>query len=183
MGPVNYAGVALQIAGLAISGVGLWRTWREFARTEDRFLGPVIDPVREAFAAFGVMAEAFVRRALRRPRMIVAEIASAQGLVISSARANVRVGYGSPPNDVPEALAELHRRTQELMAMFSKVDERLAKENEDRDGAISAVRSEVDAAVKRLDARGQRIAVGGIRTQGLGVFLVALGLVLQAWPF
>jgi hypothetical protein len=48
---------------------------------------------------------------------------------------------------------------------------------------VKALQSEVDTRFGRVEAMGQRIAIGGIRAQTLGLMLIGLGLILQTWAF
>lgn len=183
MGPINWLGVAFEIVGLAISGVGLWQTWREFATPNERFLGPIVDGTRAAFSAGVAAVESLVRRILRRPaKPIVVQVGVAD-MALTTDRLSVRIGYGSLSSEVQTALAELHRRTQELMDKHTRVDERLAGETEAREEAMRAVKEELARSLASHESREQRVAVGGVRTQSAGLFLVVLGLVLQVWRF
>jgi hypothetical protein len=38
----------------------------------------------------------------------------------------------------------------------------------------------MNEAIERLERQGQRVAIDGLRLQGMGVFLVLIGLALQA---
>lgn len=184
MGFFNWLGVALEVVGLAISGVGFWGTWREFAPPNEPFLRPIVEPTRRLLTAAWVKAETFMRRLLRRrPRPVVITVGSVQMRASVAGRGTVRINYGALSNDVQVALAELHRRTQELMDMQSMTGERLAAESEAREKAVTGMRTELERSFSRLEAREQRIAVGGIRLQSLGLLLVAFGLILQSWPF
>jgi hypothetical protein len=184
MGFINWIGIALEVVGLAITGVGLWGTWREFAPPNEPFLRPVVEPTRRFLTVARVSVETLTRRLLRRPpRPIVIGVGSVQAHASAFGRASVRIGYGALSNDVQAALAELHGRTQELMDMLAKTGERLADESEAREKAVTAMREELGRSFSRLEAREQRIAVGGIRLQSLGLLLVAFGLILQSWPF
>lgn len=181
MGFINWVGVALEVCGLAMSGVGLWGTWHEFAPPGERFVGPLVDTTRAALAAVRAKVKTLVRRLLRRPPEPIVVQVGGVGVLTSTGRVSVRLGYGNLSDDVAAALAELHRRTQDLMDRHTQVDEKLADEAEARGLAIKEIRAEFASAVGRLEAREQRIAVGGIRLQSVGLLLVALGLVLQAW--
>src|SRR5438093_4159578 len=104
---VNYAGVALQIVGVAVSGVGLWTTWREFALPNDRFFAPVIDPALEALRALITNADRLIRRLVRRPRGTVIRPITLSDTAHASARFSLRVQFGDLPKETAEALAAL----------------------------------------------------------------------------
>jgi len=182
MGFVNYLGVALQVVGVVVSGLGLWTTWREFAAPDNRFFAPVIDPTREVLGAMKARAGTIVRRIFRRPPKDKVIVLTGVSAVAFVGRLGARLGYGDLPNDPQGALAELHRRTQQLMDMLGKDSERFDKEATDREADVHAMRSELAAALRRFEERSQRIAVGGLRPQFVGLFLVVIGLVMQGWP-
>ncbi len=179
MGFINWLGVGMEILGLGMSGLGLLRTWHEFAPTGEHFLGPLTDPARAALATARDTAETWLRRVVRRPKAVVAHAAVLQSTVSVGGRLGVKLGYGKLSDDPQAALAELHRRTQQLMDKVTEVDERVANEQRAREHAEGAIGHELTTSVKRLEQRGQQIAVGGVRTQAIGLVLVALGLFLQ----
>ena len=181
-GAIVLVGFGLQIAGVIISSWGFWTTWREFSPSAGRFLGWLMHPVLDAVAAAARNVEFALRRVFRRPRPITGT-ARLGGRVILSGRGTVRIGYGDLPNDSAGALAELHRRTKQLMEKVTAVDERLATETEERQSSSKALQTAVDARFGRVEAMGQRIAIGGIRAQTLGLTLIGLGLILQMWAF
>jgi hypothetical protein len=182
MGFINWLGVAFEVVGLSISGIGLWATWHEFAPANEPFLRPLVDPTRAAFTALRVNLETLARRVLRLPpKATVIHAQTLQATASVAGRLSLRLGYGNLSDDVQAALAELHRRTQQLMDMHSRTDERLADERAAREQAIKVMSDELAASVGRLEGRGQRIAVGGIRMQTAGLFLVMFGLMLQVW--
>lgn len=181
-GAIVLVGFGLQIAGVMISSWGFWTTWREFAPPGGRFLGWLMHPVRDAVVAAARSVEFGLRRLFRRPRPITGT-ASLGGRMILSGRGTVRIGYGDLPDASAAALAELHRRTKQLMEKVSAVDERLATETEERLSGLSSLQNDVDTRFGRVEAMGQRIAIGGIRAQTLGLTLIGLGLMLQTWAF
>ncbi len=180
---INWLGVVFEIVGLGMSGLGLWRTWRNFAPAGEHFLGPLTEPTGAALAAARLKAETFLRRILRRPKPGVTHVRSAEATISATGRVSIRIGYGNLSDETLVALGELHRRTQQLMDKVTAVDERVADEQRAREQADGAIGLELATSVKRLEQRGQRIAVGGVRTQAIGLVLVALGLVLQSWRF
>jgi hypothetical protein len=182
-GAIVLVGFGLQIAGVIISSWGFWTTWREFAPPGGRFLGWLMHPVRDAVGAAARKVEFALRRLFRRPRPITGYASVGGRLNLSGGLGRVRIGYGDLPSDSAAALAELHRRTKQLMEKVSAVDERLAQETGERESGVKALQTDVDARFGRVEAMGQRIAIGGIRAQTLGLTLIGLGLILQMWAF
>lgn len=180
---VGLAGFALEAIGLIISALGFWTTWREFEPAGGQFLGWLLSPIGRWIAAGAARGESAIRRLLRRPKPIAGYARIGGRLNLVGGIASVRIGYGDLPGDQVAALAELHRRTKQLMERLSSVDEQLAKEADDRESAVQALQSDLEARLGRVEDQGQRIAIGGIRAQTLGLTLIALGIVLQTWAF
>lgn len=180
----NYLGVALQVLGVVISSLGLRSTWREFA--DERFFAFVIDPGREALHAVvtGVVAaiSRLSRWIFRRPRDAVVVPLTGVAAVASVGSLSARVQFGALPPERDKALEVLHERTQRLMDMLMASREQVEKEAAARAASIASLHDELGAEVARLERRSAHVAVGGIQAQSLGLFLVAIGLVLTAWP-
>jgi hypothetical protein len=90
---------------------------------------------------------------------------------------------GPLPEDVSAAVGALDRRMRDLIEKLAVLDSRYADEFDKRDEAIDETRREINEAVAQLETRGQRIAIGGLRAQTLGLTLIGLGLVLHMWAF
>jgi hypothetical protein len=178
---VNWAtiGTALQLLGVVTTGVGFWRTWREFAAPREGFFDPIAVPLRAGWRRGSLKVEGLIRRVFRRPKAVVV---GAGSITVGAAAFNARgrVQFGELPPTTKAAIAELHRRTKDLM-------DRVSDNREDTTDGLAAVRkeiadlaSQVDAVAAGLEQRTRRVAVGGIRIEAAGLVLVALGTVLQS---
>jgi hypothetical protein len=171
-------GTILQLTGVAVTGLGFWRTWREFGEPGEGFFDPVTNAARVGWARLWAIAESAVRRLLRRPRPIVLEPGPATAR-LQAFDARAHIGFAPLPEDPAAALEALARRTEDLLKRISGLTE------ESRDG-LQEVRAEIADLTSRLDTtagdlrrRTRRVAVGGIRLEALGLVLVALGTALQ----
>jgi hypothetical protein len=176
-------GFALQIAGVLISAVGFWRTWHEFGPPGQWFFSWFVDPVREALRSTVSSVESLLRRLVRRPKPITgyADVGFRFGIKVG--RPTVFVMPGPLSEDVPAAIRELDKRIRDLIEKLAVLDSRHADDFDKRDEAIAKANREIDEAVARLERRGQRIAIGGLRAQTLGLTLIGFGLMLHMWAF
>ena len=162
-------GLALQLVGLLVMGLGVWRTWREFALPGENLVEPITRAGRAAWTALVQRTEALWRRILRRPRRVEAhaEFASAVGM---AARLQA--------SDLTSAVLELERRVGQLVDRLADVDERVQDEREADLVAVAELRERLAGAIADLEARDRRVALGGLRLEMFGLFLTALGLVV-----
>jgi hypothetical protein len=163
------AGV-LEIAGLALAAVGFKRTWREHAPGQDYW---------QPEKARARSAQRRLRRMIGRPAPAHVMPGAAHMNVSATLEARAHVTWGPLPDPAdPSALVgELHRRLNELhdasqRARFALDDERAAREAGD-EAARAVIREEVETVVRST----QRVAVGGLRLQVAGWFLVLAGIV------
>jgi hypothetical protein len=169
--------VVSQLFGVVIAFVGLWKTWHEFAEGE-RFRAPYVERARAIAERVVARARRMVQRLLRRPpqQIVGAGVAISAGGVL---KARGRAIWGLLPEPTEAALAELHRRTLDLSKTQADAIERLDDAIEDVRSAAEAFSTRVDEAIRRLEALNRRVAVGGVRWEASGLFLVLLGLALQ----
>jgi len=171
-------GTILQLAGVALTAVGFWRTWREFGDPDVGFFDPVTVPVRGGWRRLAITAEGVVRRLTRRPRSVVVHGSTfVQQMATVSARG--RVQYGDLPTETGAALAELHRRTRDLMDRLSNTQEMIADGLRDVRAEIADILRRIDGLRAEFDRQARRVAIGGIRLEAGGLLLVALGTVMQ----
>ena len=175
-------GSALQLLGVGAMGLGVWRSWHEFALSDERFLDPLIVPIREAWAAVTARVAALWRRIRRRPRHVAVSVSEAISAG-AAFNATVRVGFGPlDPSDPTAALLELERRIGQLNERLATVDERLADERNADRADVTTLRQDLERAVGDLESRDRRVALGGLRLEVLGLFLTVIGLVVTtAW--
>ena len=183
MTAVIFAGFAFQIAGVFISAFGLWSTWHEFGPRGQRFFAWFVDPVRDVLRSAASSVELQLRRLFRRPKPVTGYAGVGGRFSLTSARPTVFVMPGPLPEDVPAAVGALDRRMRDLIEKLAVLDSRYADELDKRDEAINEIRGEINEAVAQLETRGQRIAIGGLRAQTVGLTLIGFGLVLHMWAF
>lgn len=174
-----HVGTWLQGFGVAASAVGLWRTWHRFASAEDRWLGPPVGAIGKALAPVVSNLSALMRRLFRRPPATRAINLGAT--VTGEGSVSIHKTYGPLPAGVEEALTMLARRTQELLDLTSECQQSVALEAALARRAADSLRKELGSAVENLERTSHRVALDGIRTQALGLFLIAFGLFLQDW--
>lgn len=95
---------------------------------------------------------------------------------------NFKVTLDPLPPDTNAALGVLHERTQRLMDILMETRVRTDETFAAHAAEDSRLRDEIRAAVDRLENIDRRLAIGGIRTQALGLFLTVLGIVLATLP-
>jgi hypothetical protein len=78
------------------------------------------------------------------------------------------------------AIAELDRRTRDLVDRIEREEDERRDETQRLDYELGLFRDRMNEAIERIERQGQRVAIDGLRLQGMGVFLVLIGLALQA---
>jgi hypothetical protein len=176
MSPLGWLGVALQVGGLVLAGLGLADAWRNFGPGE-----PFLAPVRRSLALAGGWLARLARRVLRRGNVVV--IVGAGELKLSgSLEGRGRIGFGPlPKHDVTAAIAILEQRTRELREAIASVDERTSGRLDASDAKAESVERRLAGEVSRLDLADRRIASGGVRLAAIGLGATAAGMILQAF--
>lgn len=169
---LTLAGAGIQVLGAVVALAGLVRTHDEFA---DQTLRALV--VERAQGAWG-RARAFGRRLLRRPPQKVVGAGAAIGGAGSLA-ARGRIGWAPLPGTLQKDIAALERRTQQLLDSLANTQERLEDTIADVRAEVRAVKDHLAAADNSLEELARRAAIGGVRLEALGLFLVILGLALQ----
>lgn len=170
----------LQLVGLFVMGFGVWRTWKDFGPPGPMW-GPPLAPVVRAWRRGSAWARERVRRLLRRrPPNIVGSGVWVQGAATVHARG--RVGYGPvDQSDLPAAIAELDRRTGELLERIADLRDGAEDNDVAVQDSIRELTAKLELEVADLRSRDQRVAVGGIYWESVGLLLTGAGLVLQAF--
>jgi hypothetical protein len=177
---VQVVGIVLQAIGLSFAAYGIWQTFRAFAPEGEGFWGWLGSPIAERGRRIGQWTALRWRQLLRRPQHHVIGVGAAIGLV-GALNARVRVGFG--PLDLSQqeaALRELERRVSQLSDRIAEVDEHWADETDSLRGQVAALETRIDTAIAELKSRDQTVAVGGLRPAVFGLFLNGLGLLLIA---
>lgn len=163
-------GVALQVIGLAVTGVGISRTWSQFG--DEPFWEFIADPARKTWRWIQT-------KVLRRHKTATGEAHIVMPAPSISARG--RVGWGGLPDEVSDAISELDRRTRQLLERVQDAQEGLVDGLMALRSELDWVRKEVTEEVETLRDSDRQVATGGIRLEALGLFLIALGVVLQGF--
>lgn len=170
-----WIGLIFQVLGLVVTGIGVHRTWREFA--DEPFLDPVVQPARRLWAR----VVAGLRRVFRRAQTLRVEGVLEAEEAGDSMLATGRVGFRIIPEDRPiaDAITELDERTRHLLDQIGDTrrhhDEDLGKFGSDLD----SFRDEASRSIRALGESDRRVAVSGLRWEASGLFLIALGVLLQ----
>lgn len=164
----------LEVAGLALAGKGFIDTWREHAKGQD-FWAPLKTWLRHRRRQVANLARRLIGRQARHD--VVAGAGHIAVGVAASGRATVT--WGPPPNPetdlrefakvVHEHLNYLHQKVQE--DAFALVDEQKVRADADE-----AIHKELTEGFVEVDRKTTRVAVGGLRPQVLGWWLVLLGV-------
>lgn len=166
------AGAGLQIAGAVVFVIGLVKTHDEFAEKTLRVLAA--EQGRKAWNR----ARDVGRRLLRRPERKAAYGQGAVGFG-TAFDARGRVGWGPFPSTTKAALAELERRTQQLLDRLSTETELRQDDLKNVRAELQAIRDELGGTDKRLRNLARRVAIGGLGLEALGFLLVIVGAALQ----
>jgi hypothetical protein len=186
MAILSTAGTLLQLIGVAIAAWGLRKTWTENAPEGEQFWAPVIGAARAV--ARGVNARLHSARLRigtlfgRHPTTIArAGAAFGSGMALN---ATLRVGkqFGTLPKTMGtrHAIDELDERTRELMDRVNDVRDAAADEHMRASSEETELATRIGSVTNSLNQRVTHIAVGGMRLESLGLFMVAFGLLLQA---
>ena len=177
-GVLNTLGVAAQIFGVLVAFGGLWKTWHEHAAGE-AFWGWLVTRAYAVSRASAIRAQRIIRRLLRRrpETRAIAGIAAGQAAAFGSVHG--RVNWGPLPETTEAALQELHRRTVEMMDRQANAVDRLDDAVGEMRTDIAARATHLVAEIGRVEKLSRHIAVGGVRLESMGLFLVLLGLALQ----
>lgn len=180
MKALRWIGLALQIVGVVIAATGLWLTWREYGRDRS-FWGPIVRLFRQGWAWSKERAiRLWVKLGGHRSATVHAVTGTATGTFKLSG--TVRVGWASPPDieaDPSGFALEMTRRADALHETVQVLREQLAAEEKARSIALESLQSNVVTAASVNEQLTRDVAVGGIQLEAFGVFLVAVGILLQ----
>lgn len=173
---LNGLGAVFQIVGVVATGVGLRRTWREFGPEDEGWWDPIVLRARSGWR----QAATFFRGVFRPSRSVDLQVDDlAQGHEATSLKERQRFRVLPENVDVRAALSELDERTRRVMEKTNDLQDRVDDESDRLDGELQAVKERLNTAVAQMEEQDRRIAAGGARVEGLGLFLIALGLLFQ----
>lgn len=162
-----FVGYVVEVAGLLVTGLGLWRTWQ--LNAEQPFWPA---PVRRA-------SRWVLRYVLRRgPKAHIG--GGSVAAVTAIARGGGFAGYAPPAGTLDERVAYLEQRTKQILQEAGALRSAIDAEGRERKRDVRRLGDALDRAQVELTRLSRRLVVEGIRLSAAGVFLLAVGLVLQA---
>jgi hypothetical protein len=181
---IQVVGLVLEVAGLVLSVVGLWRTWHALGPEGQTYV-PIAElrALVESAERLGrdLSHRAAARLGLGRDADAQAGRAPLDAMAWNAkARATGRYSTLSADMVLRKAVAELDRRTRDLVDRIDREEDERRDETQRLDYELALFRDRMNEAIERLERQGQRVAIDGLRLQGMGVFLVLIGLALQA---
>jgi len=181
MGWLQSLGIGFEVVGLLVALYGLRARYREFAPEGRGAFDPTIQAARQTARRLVHWTSARIRSILRRPPKVEALAGVAHGTAGGSARLRGRVGFGVLPTGRSNkpALADLDRRTRELLERVSDVRDGLEDAAARIDADVEAVRVQLRVEAERLEEQTRRLAIGDVGLQYVGFAMIAVGLILQ----
>lgn len=170
---LGIAGVVFQVVGILTTGVGLWKTWHEFAQGEG-FWEPFVMRAQRVIR----WVERPTRRLLRRPQRVEGG-GGLRGSAAGHAQVRARLTWVPLPTRADSALAALDRRTRELEDGLSDLTERHEDDLANIREEIAQVGDKLEGTKQQMETQTRHVAIGGLRYEVTGLFCVALGLLLQ----
>jgi hypothetical protein len=164
----------LQIVGIVVMAIGVWRTWQEFGPP-----GAIRAAIGRTWARLGEAARALWRR-VRRRRAVTITGAGAVHVRAAAFDARARIGY--PPVDLADlssAVSLLSRQVSEIGERLGDTQEHAHDEGKAWRKATADLAEQLDREVQELKVRDQTVALEGILWETAGLFITAIGLVLQ----
>ena len=156
-------GYGLELVGFALTGRGLYVTWRDNAEGRP-FWPPKLS--------------AWVRRILGKTPEVHGAFGSATGEVSMAGHGYV-VEKVDPEAPVPDQIATLGRNIERAMEHASQAHTAVAQEKGERKQAVRAVEAEIRHVEQSSERLSKDLAVGGIRMSVVGLTFATLGLLLQ----
>jgi hypothetical protein len=171
---LTVAGVLFQVVGGVVAFRGLIKTHDAYA---DKSIRTLADERVERLR--GNVGRA-VNRLLRRPQNIIIAVGGAT-LGVGALRARAIVGFGPLPKRTADALAEIDRRLRQLGSRIDAVDERAADALGAQAAAMEQLHADIEKATKDATEAVRSAAIEGLMGEAVGLMLVIVGGVLQAF--
>jgi hypothetical protein len=171
---LTVAGVAIQLVGAVVALRGLITTHDAYADKRIRTLAA------ERVQRWRVRTVRTINRVLGRPQNVTVGVAGAIATA-GSLRARAIVTWGPLPKKTADALAEIDRRLRDLQRRIDSIDERTADAEQARTADMKALRTDLEQAAKDANQQVRHAAIEGLMGEAVGLMLVIVGGVLQAW--
>lgn len=173
---LSIVGTIFQGLGAAIVGIGVWKTWHEFAQGE-RFIDPFVARARFVFRRLPRWTQRLLRKILGRGGSITVQVPSISMSMSGSAR--TRISPMPLPRDVEGALRELDRRTRETSKTLADTADRIDNSVRIVNNRTNEIARKLDMTAAQLEMRTRHVAIGGVRYETFGVLLIVIGLFFQ----
>jgi hypothetical protein len=179
MHPLVPVGLAFEIFGLLVAGIGFNRTFRENASTGQRLWSPLMQTVATVATRTTSALRDRLRAALGRPRTQYVYPPTAESHAVAGAGARVTTSFPPLDADQGEAIKQLGVRTDQLNGDVQ--DEEFARIEADNalKVAIENLSERFEDELGKDRATRRELAASDSRWQFGGLLLILLGLVIQ----
>ncbi len=179
-GALNLVGLVFQFVGIGLAAIGLWNTWHEYGPADEVFLAPLLRALAATRRRVVRTVDA-IRRALGRPRrqVITGVGGIASGAAFGTARVRAQFRILPTELDIAEAISELDDRTRRLSTTIADTADRIDHDVQTVRGSVGQLQDRLTNEIERLDQLTRHIAAGGARLEAAGLFIIAIGTMLQ----
>ncbi|MGW7539655.1 hypothetical protein ACWGKQ_00820 [Streptomyces sp. NPDC054770] len=149
----------------------------------DRFFSSVLATEVEVARQVRTALERLLRRLLRRPRPVVTHVLGTALSIEFAGSASGLVQFGRLPDPMLDAEAfrvEIENRLNRVFKLAQDVQHDLGEEAKVRGQEDQLLGEDPQARIANIDQESKRATIRGLREQVLGLFCVALGLVVQS---
>ncbi len=174
---LTLVGLALQLAGAAVTGWGARLIWRQAATGGERLLDPAVDTASQSWQRLTDP----VLRWIGRPRSRSVQIGTATSIETAGSIRPMK-SYRPLATDlsIPDAIAELDHRTQAIIAEVSRVNSQLLDGLDDQGRRYDDLSQVFDRYVAEQGEHARQRDRRGIRFEAAGLALVTIGAIAQA---
>lgn len=170
-------GLFLQLVGAVTAAFGVFLIWPQDAAGGERLLDPATRAVRRSWRRLTDP----VLRWIGRPRPRTVQIGGVTSVELAgSIRPSTRYPPLAADLAIRDAIAELDRRSQAIIAEVARVESRLLDQLEKQDRRHDDLSRAFDGYVGQQDEHARQRARRGVRFEAAGLALLTLGTVLQA---
>lgn len=168
----DIASIILLFAGVGISLLGIWGTWKEWA------------PEGRSFWSFIThFVETFKRHALRvlgwKKPTHATGTATAELRITGVARGRKVLGPLPSPHDLDEFATAVKQQIDDVLATSQAYNEQRVETDDRQDKEIRALRSDVGQLSLTADAKLRQAMTDGLHLELLGVSLIVISGVVQ----
>lgn len=171
---LTVAGIVLQLFGGAVALRGLVKTHDAWAEKSIRTIAA------ERAGDVRTTIIQFARRLLRRSGDVVVTPGPAE-LVLVAGDASASVTWGPLPSGTVDAIRELDLRLRDLQKRHDRLDHHVRDLENDQRSALNQLRSDLEQSGEEADALVRQAAIEGLIGEAVGLLLVIVGGLLQAW--